>query len=73
MIVTRTAIVLGMIAYAALWMIVIAGATAFLPLVVVITVLVLLVAGGNLLQSFMGIPGRPQKFKTPDDEDDTTE
>jgi len=69
MMVTRVTVVVGVLIYIGLWALVVAGASALMPILVVATVLVVLVAGGNLLQSYMGIPGRAQKFRQRPDDD----
>ncbi len=68
MTVTRIVIALGVAIYVGLWVLALNGASSLVPLLVVPLVLIVLVAGGNWLSSYMGLPGRPQKFHDHGDE-----
>jgi hypothetical protein len=59
-------IALGVLVYAGLWVVVAAGATALAAPLVLIPVLVVLIAGGNLLSGWLGVPRKPQQFNRPD-------
>ncbi len=69
MIVTKFALgALGVI-YLVLWILALNGATSLIPLLMVPLILAILVGVGNLLQGFIGIPGRSPKFHHPEDDD----
>ena len=70
MIVTKTAIGVGVAIYIALWFVALNGANRLIPLLAVPLILVVLVGAGTLMQDFIGIPGRSPKFRKPDDDDE---
>lgn len=51
--------------YAGLWALVAAGATSLEGVLITFPVLVLLIAGGNWLQHWLGIQRRPPQFSGP--------
>jgi hypothetical protein len=65
---TRGALIFGFLLYIFLWILFFAGASAFLPLLVIPPVLVVLVGGGNFLDQFLGIKHRAPKFRDRDEE-----
>lgn len=56
---------LALFFYAALWVCVLAGARSLVAPLVVFPVIVLLIAGGNWLQHWLGIERRAQQFSRP--------
>jgi hypothetical protein len=56
---------LGLCFYAALWVGVAAGATGLEGVLITVPVLVLLIAGGNWLQHWLGVQRRPPQFARP--------
>jgi len=68
--VTRIAIGLTTVVYLILWMFALAGARSLIAVLAIPLVLVVLVAGGNWLSQFMGLPSRSVHFNEPDADDD---
>lgn len=69
MTVLRVTIGLGAAVYLGLWAIALSGASGLGPFLAIPLVLAVLVAGGNLLSHFMGLPARPTKFRDPKSDD----
>jgi hypothetical protein len=61
---------LCVLAYGLVWIAVVAGATPMLGILVTIPALLVLIAGGNWLQSWLGIKRRPPQFARPAREDE---
>ena len=68
MIVLRsTAVVLALV-YLALWGVALSGASSLVPLLLIPLALAVLVAGGNWLSQYMGLPSRSPKYHDPPDD-----
>ena len=65
MIVTRFAVVLGVVTYVGLWVLALSGASALVPMLLVPPVLVALIALGAWLTRTIGVPTRAPKFRDP--------
>lgn len=65
---TRATLIVGALAYAALWVLALAGASALIEPLVIPLVLGVLVAGGVWLNRFVGVQPRRERFA--DREDD---
>jgi len=68
--VTRATIVVGGVLYVGLWVLALAGARSLIEPLAIPLVLVVLVAGGNWLSHYMGLPARSQRFRERNDEGD---
>jgi hypothetical protein len=61
--VLRASIGIGVLLYAGLWVIAVNGATMLVPILTVPVVLAVLIAGGNYLSQYLGLPARKQRFE----------
>ena len=70
-----TGLAFGLVAYGIAWLAVVAGARVLVAPLIVIPVLVVLVAGGNWLQQWLGIERPSPKFTepAPGDEHESTD
>lgn len=66
--VTRATIAAGLVAYVALWVLALSGATNLIEPLLVPPVLAALVAMGVALQRFMGLPPRRPHFREREDD-----
>jgi hypothetical protein len=64
--VTKATIVVGVLLYVFLLILAFNGATILLEPLLIPLILVVMVAGGNWLSHYMGMPGRSQKFRDRD-------
>jgi hypothetical protein len=70
-IVTRIAIVVGVVIYAGLWALAFRGATFLYPLLAIPLVLVALIGLGSWLTRYIGAPTHASKFHRPNDDEET--
>jgi hypothetical protein len=64
--VTKATIVVGVLIYVFLLILAFNGATILLEPLLIPLILVVMVAGGNWLSHYMGLPSRSQKFRDRD-------
>ncbi len=70
MILTKITIAVAVVIYLTLTVVAFAnGADGLRNLLIIPIILAILVGAGNLMQGFMGIPGKSPKFRKPEDDD----